>query len=217
MYHRDYIIRIIQELAQALAEVAGLRRLGNYLEALGIIDRTMVRMAGLGSALVSGLSVDDMLRMLHVGEYLDRGKVLALAELLAEEAGIYAALGREDVAVERSLRSLRLYLEALDGEDPATQQGFLARIEARLAGLEHYALPARVRQLLFRYYEGVGRYAQAEDVLYELLDAGERGMRGEGIAFYRRLLARPDVMLEMGGLPRAEVLDGLAELQAGQS
>ncbi len=214
MYHRDYIIRIIQELGQALAEIAGLKRLGNYLEALGIIDKTMVRMAGVGSALVSGLSVDEMLRMLHVGEYLDPGKVLALAELLAEEAGIYAALGQEDVAVERSLRSLRLYLEALADEDPATQQGFLARIEARVAALEGYVLPARVLRLLFRYYEGVGSYAKAEDALYELLAAGETGMHDEGLSFYRRLLDRPDVALEMGGLPRHEVLDGLNELRA---
>jgi len=73
---------------------------------------------------------------------------------------------------------------------------------------------------LLPYYERAGRYADAEDVLYELLtetrtlDAGEFETGADvGAAFYGRLLARADAELGAGGLPREEVEEGRHTLE----
>ena len=65
---------------------------------------------------------------------------------------------------------------------------------------------------LFRYLEERALYATAEDALYEWLDRNDPDAITEGIAFYERLLARSDVELADGNLPRAEVEDGRGEL-----
>src|SRR6266511_2008230 len=59
-----------------------------------------------------------------------------------------------------------------------------------------------------------GRYADAEDALFEAIDdlPADTGLVDAGIAFYQRLLALQDADLETGGLPREEVKSSLAEL-----
>ncbi len=66
--------------------------------------------------------------------------------------------------------------------------------------------------------EAVGRYADAEDALFEAIDAApdDSGPIDSGILFYQRLLAKDDAELEAGDLPRDEVKTGLAELLGRQ-
>ena len=61
----------------------------------------------------------------------------------------------------------------------------------------------------------MGRYAQAEDLLYELLEAapGSKQMVVQGVSFYQRLLQKSNQELITGNLPRAEIEEGLAELK----
>jgi len=54
-------------------------------------------------------------------------------------------------------------------------------------------------------------YATAEDALYEWLDRGDADAVTEGLAFYDRLLKKPDEELLRGNLPRSEVLDFIAD------
>jgi len=62
----------------------------------------------------------------------------------------------------------------------------------------------------------MGKYSQAEDALFEMIeaeDAGE-GIVEQGIAFYTRLQQKSDAELLAGNLPREEVAEGLAHLKA---
>lgn len=64
------------------------------------------------------------------------------------------------------------------------------------------------KRSIWRWHERQGIYADAEDVLYELLD--EHAITGkEGRSFYARLEQLEDVALERGGLPRSELREGL--------
>ena len=62
-------------------------------------------------------------------------------------------------------------------------------------------------------YEELGRYARAEDCLFELIDRDWAPARDLGERFYHRLMARTDAQLEDGDLSREEVDDGLVELR----
>jgi len=65
---------------------------------------------------------------------------------------------------------------------------------------------------VFRYYERMGRYDRAEDVLYEILEVKPE-FSNEGVQFYERLLKRSDEELVKGNLPRDEVLEGMQEMK----
>jgi len=73
----------------------------------------------------------------------------------------------------------------------------------------------RTHAMLMQHHERTGEFAKAEDELFTLLDSepdNERLMEF-GCAFYRRLLAQSDMALNDANLPRAEVEEGLKELE----
>ncbi|MNW01505.1 hypothetical protein D3C71_1971480 [compost metagenome] len=66
------------------------------------------------------------------------------------------------------------------------------------------------------HYESRGLYAQAEDVLFELLESDRSRVEGNltaGERFFDRILRVPDESLELGGLPRHEVIQGVEDLR----
>jgi tetratricopeptide (TPR) repeat protein len=75
-------------------------------------------------------------------------------------------------------------------------------------------LPVAQRLHLARVLEALGRYADAEDALFEAIDAdpADPAPVEEGIAFCQRLLALDPERLAAGGLPVEEVKASLAEL-----
>ena len=81
--------------------------------------------------------------------------------------------------------------------------------------LRETPLPTRTQALLMQHYEHTGQFAKAEDALFTMLEAEpENDAIAEfGIVFYQRLLAQTDAVLNGANLPRAEVAEGLKELQ----
>ena len=85
-----------------------------------------------------------------------------------------------------------------------------------VAALRSTPLPVRTHAMLMQHYERTGEFAKAEDALFAMLDAepDNHAIAEFGITFYQRLLAQSDVTLNAAGLPRAEVEDGLKQLQS---
>lgn len=71
-------------------------------------------------------------------------------------------------------------------------------------------------QKIFQYYRITGRYSEAEDLLYSMIDKSNYMNKKiwveEGNIFYKNILNKTDEELECGNLPRNEVLDGINEL-----
>jgi len=90
------------------------------------------------------------------------------------------------------------------------------RAEHLLTELETIDLPRDTILRLFRYRAATGRFAEAENALFDLVerDLANSAVIDEGRAFYRRLLDLEAEQLAAGELPRDEVNDGLAELEA---
>ena len=65
------------------------------------------------------------------------------------------------------------------------------------------------------HHERTGEFAKAEDALFAMLDAEPDNERilEFGVAFYQRMLAQSDTALTAANLPRAEVEEGLKELE----
>lgn len=213
MIRQDYLMRMIQQLSGVLARVAELRAGGKPDEALDEIGDAYGRFAGLNPSLVHVLGDEDLVALLRARGGLDPQRTYALAELLREEAEIYAEGGRLDEALPRDRKALRLYLEVLPELEDAPSPPDLAGLDAVVARLAACDIPRAAQPLLLRHYEVAGRYDQAEDLLFDLLDADDAPETAElARAFYARLLALPDAALRAGNLPREEVEEGLARL-----
>jgi hypothetical protein len=112
------------------------------------------------------------------------------------------------------VKSLNLFLEVLLLNGTSHSSGGFPEVEELLGRLEEYELPRETEHLLFGYYEQVGNYAKAENVLFEIVeaDATDDEVIEEGKAFYMRLKGKSDAALSAGNFSRERALDGLARL-----
>jgi hypothetical protein len=217
MIHSDYIMRMISQLAKALAHIVQLRERGRDDDALREIDQSMQKLCGLNSQLVNSLSESSLIGALRGGASLDVGKCLVLAGLLKEEGDVFRDRDREDDAASRYLKSLALYLEAMHDDARLVLPSYVERIQDVAAALEEFVMPLAYRTSLMYYYELSGAFGAAEDVLFDMLEDEEAEAPALGTEFYERMLALTDDELDTGDLPRDEVLEGLERVRSAST
>jgi tetratricopeptide (TPR) repeat protein len=204
-------MRQIEQVGRMLAAIMGLAKGGRGDEALGMFDEAYKPLIGVGSRVVAVLDDGQLVDLLTSGSNPDLRRVALALELLKAEADLYEGAGQPGEAALRYRRAL-----ALAGCLAARSERLLDR---RLAGelLERAGeleLSAAQRLAVARVLEALGRYADAEDALFELIDErpGDPGPVEEAIAFCQRLRPLEPERLAAGGLSPAEVNDTLAEL-----
>jgi tetratricopeptide (TPR) repeat protein len=211
VYSRDYLMRQIEIAGQMLARILGLAKRGRRDEALGLFDQAYQPLLGVSARVVSTLSEEQLLSLLTSGSMPDLRRVSTVLELLKVEADLLDEAGNRAAAVHRYRRALALagFLAARSAAPPDT--ALAAGLVERVQALE---LPVAQRTQLARVLEALGRYADAEDALFEAIDAdpGDPGPVEAAIAFCQRLLALEPLVLDAGGLPLDEVKASLAEL-----
>jgi tetratricopeptide (TPR) repeat protein len=211
MFRKDYLMRQIEMAAKVLAAILAKARSGQPLEALGMFDQAYQPLLGVGARLVPVLSDDQLLLMLKPGGVPDDNRWPALVRLLVTEADLYMDLDQPAEALPRYRKALLLLVE-LGGGKPAPDPGLALALAGRLRGF-HLTVAERID--VASVYEADGHYGDAEDTLFEGLDADSADELAEAaIAFYRRLLDKDDAELEAGNLPREEAEAGLAEVLA---
>ncbi len=220
MQHEDYIMRFIRQFAAFLAQVLGIAAVGKYREAHAEIEQKLKELSGLDSDGLLRLDESGLITTLQLyapSAWQETGA--AIAALLDQQASLCAAQNRPDESYARRLKALHLLLELLAADQQFELPDYAPDIEELRAELEAYVLPFRTYAALLHHYEQEGAYAEAEDVLFQWIDADPDRPEPveQGIAFYRRLLAQNDADLEAGNLPRAEVEAGLAELMTDDS
>ena len=214
MIRKDYIMRMIEQLARALGKIMGFKNAGHYKEALEEIKKSGELFVGLDAQVIETSSDTGLIALLRRGHSgVDLVKCLALAELLKEQGEIYELQHEPDKSYGSYVKSLSLFLEATAVDKKSELADYAPKVDFIVGKLAQYELPERVMRKLFGYYETTGRYADAEDVLHELIETNESEAAGEGVAFYERLLTRPDDELTRGNLPRDEVAEALQALR----
>jgi len=227
MFRKDYLLRMMEEMTEAIGKVFTLKQQRKHTEALSELDELMRRQFGLNLSLLNSLPAEDVIEMFRFRGMIEVDNLQQAARLIEEEAYIYQEKARvegiddqermdaEDEALIRLMRSLHFYLYALNhGANPKLLDA-PERVEGVLGLTKEYELPARTERQLALYREQQGRYDQAENSWYRLLQLGGEfpvSYRDDVQAFYERLSQLTDEQLEQGGLPRNEVEEGLAEL-----
>jgi tetratricopeptide (TPR) repeat protein len=217
MMRRDYLLQMIQEFAQALARIASLKKGQRWDEAGEALDAEFQKLVGAGPQAVARFSDTELLARLVEGEstQIVRDKTLILTALLTEAGDIAVAQDRVDESRECYLKALHLLLDILARGEVSEFPEFVPKVEMLREALKEAPLLVTTHARLMQHYERAGEFARAEDELFAMLDAepDNEPIVEFGIVFYQRLLAHRDVTLNEGNLPRAEVQEGLRELQ----
>lgn len=213
MFQRDYILRLVEEMTRVIAKIYGLKNQERKTaEALWEIDDLLTRRFRLNARLLRSLSAEDVVRLFQNGDRTDADMLQNTARLLEEEGRLHISSnhGKEGQAV--LAKALHLYLAAsLNGADPGLW-GLSRRMDDLQEELRGVPLPMETERLLMSYSERAGRYAEAENRLYRLLESGGLEPR-DGLLFYHRLLQVPPEELADGGLPLEEIYEGIGELE----
>lgn len=216
MFQRDYILRLVEQLAKTIGAVFTLKKAKRFDEAELAIAEAAKNLVGIDVTTLLALPVEQIVTLFSPSGSLDAGKCLVVAELLYEHGDLKHLRGDEETAYHTRIRALSLLLEVSGREsferipDP---EHYLGRIATLREAFSAYApVPAVQKKLIF-HFERTGNYADAEDLLFELVDAGQDDVIADGIELYQRLLMKSDDELERGKLPREEVEDGLAQLK----
>lgn len=211
-YSQDYIKRMIEQIGEAWAEVVALLKQDDPARAIERLDQAYRDLVHLDRDLVHKTSEDFLILATTVGKVGDVDRSLALADLLRIEAEIHEHQDEPELRAACLFKAINVLVEASLRLSHASSQEHVERIDQLATDIKGLEAAPATHWRLFRYFESRSQFDKAEDALYELLDADPDVYADHGIDFYQRLLKQPDHVLEQGGLPRAEVQDGLEQL-----
>jgi tetratricopeptide (TPR) repeat protein len=215
MINKDYILRMAEKFGRALAIILHLRKANQYEEVLIYIDDLFLQVLGLTSSFINSMPEDVILNMISPMGRLSIEKCLWIAVLLRSEGDIFLDQGNTDESYYRYLKSLHFFLTLPPQGNNVPEVNIPREIDDLLLILGDYELPLQIKTKLFSSFEAQGRYAKAEDALFEALESGQdqAALIEAGLAFYARLQKRSDVELARGNFSRDEVAEGLAQLK----
>lgn len=208
MYQKDYIMKMIEQLTMAISTLLGSKSKSKIEECRQIVNEALYDLTGMREGTLLKLSHHDLISIISGGKETNTEKCLALAEMLKLKA---------DVSKDDSVRSFALYLKSLNIlielnlSRSLHVQNSNQTINEIIDLIKPYKIPRESNLLLFRYYEFIGQYDKAEDVLFKMITANKKDeiIINEGFAFYNRLKGKTLMDLEGGNLPMDEVIEGL--------
>ncbi len=176
-------MRMIQVAIAALLRIAGLRKAGEYQDALALIDLTFEQLLGLRSNMLRGLDDDRVYYLLTRGETLDLPRLAVTADLLAEEGDVYSAQAEtlqdppakneaQSTALNDYARALRfnleIYFQTRDAGEGEEQETTRQKIGSLLERLNRRPLGSDTLWPLALYYEDTGDLPRAESALQQM-------------------------------------------------
>ena len=216
MIREDYIIAWIKRYVRLLAEIIGLVKTADYEQAIRRIDLALRDILNLGTDSVQSLSDGEILARLTMGEppQLVQERCVVIAALLRQLGLIAAAEGKQDLARDCHLKCLHIVLGLKLRPDVSELPEYAPSIEELASWLKEHDLPPRTYAGLMLHFEANQEFAKAEDALFEMIGAAANNVDAldTGSAFYDRIRALSDDVLELGGLPRVELESGRSEL-----
>ena len=135
---RDYIMRLIEQIAALMASIIAKERAGKYPEAKAEIDEKSRQTIGLSLEQVRKLSPEAVSQLLANSGGLRYGRAVILAELLLHDAKVSEATGQSSDALLSNLHAFCLLSDAvatLSAEDRAVYRGKLNELATRLEAL----------------------------------------------------------------------------------
>jgi tetratricopeptide (TPR) repeat protein len=185
MLTEDYIMRMINQVLAVFLQALGLKKAGQYSEALQVFDQAVESLLGLRASLAKQLEDRQLLALLNFQDKLDIDRLLVLADIYCEEGEVHALQGQPEQSLFAAQRSLRLYLEAALATEANPTIELVQKIEAQRSRLSASDLPVETRLALLDYFD-------------HLLASGEDFLAAAG-------LSRPDLQAAFASLDTADL------------
>ena len=181
MIHKDYIMRMIQQLSTVLMKILFNKETQNYDQAQAEIDEAYGELLGWDPILARGSSAEEILFKLQTPSGLDTERAMVVAELLREEAEIRELqFGLDSEVLDLYARALVLYVAAMQTEPHFRQPSWRKKIDRMIPRLESSPLSVDTLISLFHYYKLFGKLNKAADVLQNILKTNDA--RGQKLA-----------------------------------
>jgi hypothetical protein len=215
MFSDDYLIRMIRQGTAVLARIIGLKKAGDYQEALQEVDQSLEQILGLDVELIRLLDDESLYRILTKNEQLDLDQLGLLADLFKEEGDILDLQDQKPESNNCYIRSLNYYLMMSINQDPSHPIELSQKIKEIILILGDCDLPNETLFNLFSYFENIGEYANADNILTKLATRSEvkSDVRSEMSSFYHRLLEMNPEGLEAGGLSLQQIKSKLKDIE----
>ncbi|GGO07651.1 DUF6483 family protein [Saccharibacillus kuerlensis] len=216
MLRKDYLMRMIEEMTEAVGSMMGLRREHKNEQALEKLDGLLKRNFRMSERMLRSLPPEELILLFQQRGGVDAESLQLVARMLQENGEIRENMGEEQEAASVRIKALHLYLYAALNGGSRELVDYPQRISELTAQLERYRLPAEAEKLVMLYEEREGRYIQAEDAMFRMLNASpidDENALEEGRMFYARLAALDDEQLRSGGLSRLDLEEGIEALQ----
>jgi len=218
MIQDDYLLRLIARFQEGMGRIAENKKQGDMKKAHHEAGELLNDVFGLHPTFLQTVSEYELQASLRAGKVFNAQKALMMAELLREHAETMRDAGSEEQEyVPVLITSLSVYIQALLDTRKLRTDEHIHNISALCEILDGYNLPVDVLGKLMDYYEMMGKFSEAENVLYELLEVDEERAVERGRNFYEALMTLPDEDLDAGELPRSEVEEGLEMLRERDS
>jgi hypothetical protein len=160
VYQEDYVLRQVSLAAQVIARILGLKKSGQYQQALQQIDEALQEFLGQSAGLVAQLSVSELIMLCRSGDLLDKEKAFALATLLKEEADVSAAESQSGEKRDAYSKSHNIALWHWQMETRRLRE-YLALVKELTGKLVESDLDSNFRYELSKYHEIIGDPAKA--------------------------------------------------------
>jgi hypothetical protein len=168
LFSEDYIMRMIRMATAAMVQIIGLKKGGQYRQALQAIDQALEEVLGLKADLIRAMDDESLLSALTQQDHLDTDRLLLLADLFFEETDILAMQDKPVASQASALRALNFYLDVVLDWGPERISEKYAKIEQLVDSLGENTLPPQTCFALYFYYVQVGELSSARRVLEKL-------------------------------------------------
>jgi hypothetical protein len=214
MLSDDYLIRIIRQAAAVIARIIGLKKSGDYQDALEEIHHNVEQLFGLDIKIINLLDDESLYTQLSQQEQINPEVVKFAADLFKEEGEIYKLrnnIAESDISMSRSLS---LYLKIDVNNDPSQPVEVSDIIEEIIKNNSISTLPGKTLFDLFCHLENRGFYAKAEKILLAL--SADPEAKADAIRelklFYARLLKKDSKELAAQGMSLTRIRKKAGEL-----
>ena len=212
MIERDYIMRMIQMLVEALLRIFFFKEKKDYPKALNEIQNASKTLIGVEIDVIRRLSDVQMIDLLTMVKYFGSMKCYLAGVLLKEEGEIFELQEKSAESIDARTKSLSLLTEAALGKGALLTSEHASAADAVAEKLDRATLPVHIHKKLFHYYELVHQFGKAENEVFNIVEK-EPGFVEEGLLFYERLGNKSDDELREGNLSRKEIEEGMIELR----
>jgi len=212
MLTKDYLMRMIDTLAKVLAKLVFSKESKEYKNAYSELNNVAKEFFAIDLNFAESISNQQLIELIGKNKLLLPGNCYVFGILFKEEAELLELQNVMQRAVNLYERSLCIFVEGLKSSPTIIEPEHLNKINSLVDKLRDFEMTIEAEENIFFYYEFSGNYAEAENIIYNLIEYDENYVES-GIQFCTRLLKKPDENLIKGNLPRNEIEESLASLK----